>query len=116
MVRTPGLTGYREIHATSFVVESAQEVKSDISSIDALAIVKKAPGKRWKYRDHVEPVDRWHAGPMAEDLPEDFLDTGFEGRKGYDVAALNGILWEAVRQLSAKVDQLEKGGGNGPAH
>jgi hypothetical protein len=111
LVRTAGLAGYREIHATSFIVESQADVKTDLTDIPgALDLVAAIPSTMWQYKPFVEDSERWHVGPMADHLPEELVDYGIEGRRGYDVATLQGVLWEAVRQLTARVHALETPG------
>jgi hypothetical protein len=107
-VRTAGLAGFREIHASAFINESGRSVKKDFTELeDPLAIIRAAPASRWQYRDDIEPVDRWHVGPMADDLPEFLIDIGVDGREGVDQGSLLGVLWEAVRSLAGRVSALD---------
>jgi hypothetical protein len=113
-VRTAGLTGFREIHASSFINESGRAVKTDVTELaddeDPLVIIKGARSTRWKYRNDIEPVDRWHVGPMADDLPDFLVDIGVDGRPGVDLGSLLGVLWEATRTLADRVAALEHPG------
>lgn len=105
----------RPISATSFDVSSSRSVKHSVEPLpDALAMVRGAPSRRWKYRDTIEPVDRWHVGPMFEDLPDEVRihsdgtgEVEYERTGAASLPSMIGLLWEAVRHLADKVEALE---------
>jgi hypothetical protein len=106
--------GYKPIKASSFDVNSSKAGKKNVTALSgALDRVKKARSQKWKYANHIEEADRWHVGPMLEDLPAEVVVRAPEGATGHDaddgvsVPSLVGLLWEAVRELSAQVDALE---------
>ena len=99
--RSTAFTGNRSMGATAFNLLSMRESKRDIGPVEgALATVLSVPSRRWQYRDEVNPEDRWHYGPVLEDLPDELHTDIGEDQRGYDVASLLGVLWEAVRELA----------------
>ncbi len=95
--------------ASAFNVLSERAVKTDFADLDALGIVKDAKAQQWKYLDHIEAADRWHAGPMLEDLPERFHNRFDGDHMSYDIGTIQGIQWEALRLLIGRVEALENG-------
>ena len=118
-IRTNGFLGYQEIQAQAFTVSSEERFKKDIRDFDAVDIIKAAPAKQFKYKPEMAGQgDRWHFGPMAETLPDELVhatldptpipeDQTPETQLSVDVGALTGVTWEAVRQLTARVEALE---------
>jgi hypothetical protein len=106
-VIAPGGGAFRAILASAFTVSSARAVKEQLSGFDPFALIGGARAERFRYRGRSD--GQWHYGPMADDLPDELAQTFDDGTVGYDVAALNGVLWEAVRLLAGRVEVLERG-------
>jgi len=93
--------GYVEVHAADFIKVSSQRLKTDIRNLDfdPVQAVQNAPAYRWR-----RLVDgREGIGPLREDLPA----VTHVGASHVSEGSLVGILWEAVRQLSKRVADLE---------
>ncbi|MDP9870464.1 MULTISPECIES: phage baseplate assembly protein V [Streptosporangium] len=99
-------SGYVAMVATAFEIASTTELKERIRPLttDALAAVKAAPSYEWCYTSDHTSDSRLHVGPLLEDLPEVVQASA----STVDTGAVIGILWEAVRTLSAKVELLEQ--------
>jgi hypothetical protein len=106
-VIAPGGGAFRAILASAFTQSSARAVKEQLSGFDPFALIGGARAERFRYRGRND--GQWHYGPMADDLPDELAQTFDDGTIGYDVAALNGVLWEAVRLLAGRVEVLERG-------
>jgi hypothetical protein len=105
-VRNRGISAYRAIGASAFNVVSEGAAKQQVTDlIDPLAVVRNAPSKRYQYRPEVEDLDRWHHGPMLEDLPEEMRQTVGE-HQGVNIASEIGVLWGATGVLDGLVSQL----------
>jgi hypothetical protein len=93
-----GVTGNRSMGASSFVVLSQESTKERIGDIpNALDVVRRVKSKRWQFRDHINPEDQWHYGPVLEELPKELHMPIGNDQQGYDVVSLVGLLWQAFR-------------------
>lgn len=110
-IRTPDRLTYMPILASAFTVSSDSALKTrPTAAPDALAIIKAAPAKCWRYQTDEKTAKR--VGPMADDLPEwmqQVIEEEDGPHMGVDLARQNGLLWRAVEQLLERVEQLEKG-------
>jgi hypothetical protein len=113
LVRGRGFVSYQPITASAFTINTSEErFKVDVGDFDGVDVISRAPGKRYRYIDGETGDDHWHFGPMIESLPAELVrevwdsDTATEPRKTYDVAALTGVAWEAVRQLHERAKIL----------
>lgn len=110
-VKTPDRLTYMPILASAFTVSSDSALKTvPTAAPDALAIIKAAPAKCWRYLTDEKTAKR--VGPMADDLPEwmqQVIEEEDGPTMGVDLARQNGLLWRAVEQLLERVEQLEKG-------
>jgi hypothetical protein len=85
-------------------------LKTDLGPLpDTLALVSAIVPQAFRYGN--DPIRHW--GFVAQDVrsaigdhPVDVV-RGEEGRLGLDYGALTAMLWQAVRALAAKVQQLE---------
>lgn len=100
-------TTRRSIEASEFAVSSGRAGKRKIRDLDrsALDIVRAAPVKEWEYDDPTGAPAQRHVGPMAEDLPELLAKPGEDGPT-VGLRDQIGVLWAAISELAAKVDQL----------
>lgn len=117
--RSNGYLAYRDMLASAFTVSSEGRFKQQVQPVDAISIIKDAPGRQWKYIPEVDGGEHWHYGPMAENLPAEMLRTFRDGKPedvegpededklAVDIAALAGITWEGLRQLVERVEALE---------
>lgn len=97
-----------DVSAASFTSRSSIRYKENITSIeDALDIVKQLKGVHYSWKQD----SRKDIGLIAEDvqkiLPELVKTTG-ELAEGIDYGKLTAVLIEAVKELSTRVEQLEK--------
>lgn len=104
-------TAFQPINASAFNVSSDPASKTDIGEApDAVAIIKAAPAKRWRYK--TDPVATRRIGPMADDLPGWLVGKRPKrhkvapGEKYIDLARQNGVLWAAVGQQAQQIDDL----------
>jgi hypothetical protein len=100
-------TGTRPITASAFTLSSEEANKEQITEFDPWSIIRNAPSSKWQYKDRVEKGNAWHFGPMVEALPEELVHVMEQtfpepASKGYDLGALMGILWAAVRDLDER--------------
>jgi hypothetical protein len=95
---------------TSQTNVSTREAKRDIQplSFSALDVLTNAPAFHWKYKESIagDDSDRPHIGPVAEDLPDVLLVHDDNAPTGLDLTSQLGVMWEAIRELSTKVDEL----------
>lgn len=116
--RDGGDTTYVEMRASVFAVNSSEEVKTDITDPepDALGVVRGVPIKQWRYKaaprcsgdaDPEEPAPT-RIGPIAEDVPPVMGDATHPDaeERTVDLGASLWLLWQAVQELAAKVDDL----------
>lgn len=96
---------YVAMVATAFELSSARELKTDVSLLDfdALEAVEYAPSYSWRYRPEHSEDARLHVGPMLEEVPS----IAHASMTTLDSGSMLGILWEAVRKLSRRVEYLE---------
>jgi hypothetical protein len=103
------------MYASAFNVSSARRTKTDIRELRADVLTKFdiSAAQVWRYADDVaEQGDAawWHVGPMAEDLPPEFVKPGLAGSGYVNVDDKVGILWETLRrtraQLKSQITQL----------
>jgi hypothetical protein len=117
VVATNDGTDYVPFHCSTLVEHSSIITKQDIVDIDTHfdpdAVMAGAPGKGWRYRDDVDRDgdDAFvHFGPLAEDLPE-VMHRATNYRDGTAIGiSLDdkvGVIWETVRRLLSRVDQIE---------
>lgn len=103
------------IEASAFPVGSSRATKDQIEPVPfpALSAVESAPSYRWEYRadqtdgDGRPKVADRHVSPMAEDLPPEIVREDETGFLTVDIRDQLGVLWEAVRELSIKVEKLQ---------
>lgn len=103
---------YLAIRASAFTVSSDPATKTDRQPApDALAIIEAAPAATWRYLTDDDNVTR--VGPYADDLasvaPWMVGEDPQDGHLDVDLARMVGVLWTAVAQLAARIDELEKG-------
>jgi Domain of unknown function (DUF4082) len=102
---------YAPIWASAFTVGSARRTKTNIRDLDESKITKfdATPSTVWQYiTDVMAGRDRVHIGPMAEDLPQEFVRVAPEtGDVGIDLGDKIGIIWEVLRRTRVRLrDQL----------
>jgi hypothetical protein len=122
-IRDGALSTYRPIAASDFITRSSSESTKDVLGDvqGSLEAVCRTSIKRWRYKRDgqpsgvdattptedtttPDPVER--IGPMAEDVPE-VMAAWEDPEGGVNLAASLWTLWQAVQELSAKVDALE---------
>lgn len=102
---------------TAFASFSDENLKTDVTTIDdALSIVRNLRGVRFKYNDKARELNP-HAttdarvGVIAQEvekhLPEVIKQIDGEDYKRVEYENLTAVLIEAVKQLSARVEELE---------
>lgn len=102
-------------HNGSLIQQSSAAGKDDFAEIEggsALDVLRAAPSARWRRLG--SDIDE--VGPVAEDLPGWMRQTfdqpdDPEGEPRGDGVVLNselGLLWEAVRELDAELDELRR--------
>jgi len=114
MVTDADASSYKSIRASGFDVSSESRVKNNVEALDRpLAAVRRAPSRKWQYDADIEKADRWHVGPMHEDLPDEVKRPGNPAGEGevertgtVDLGSMIGLLWGAVSELADKVDAL----------
>lgn len=121
-ITNQAVNAFKPILASAFTVSSSRLGKKAIRNFDPFPILLGAPAQQWQYADEVEEGIAEHYGPMLEDLPES-LHRRLEGRPRLkpggradvvadweagedmgvvDLAAMVGVLWEAVRRLAQR--------------
>ncbi|TKK84691.1 hypothetical protein FDA94_29190 [Herbidospora galbida] len=97
-------SGYVPCVATVHEIASSVSLKHDIRDhdFDPFQVIKNAPVKVWKYVPEYSADQRDHMGPLLEQLPEEF-----RSGDNLDPQALVSVLWEAVHDLSIRVELLE---------
>ena len=90
-------SGYAPINASVFNVMSSLGLKTNVTplTIDALSIVGANGINAW---DMTDTKATGGIGLIADDMPD-----WIRSPDGYDVAGALAILWEAVKQLNAKL-------------
>jgi len=93
-----------DLNATSDI-----NLKKDIEVItDATGLIKQLNGVRFTWKEN----DRKSLGVIAQEveelLPELISERTDTGTKSVNYNGLVGVLIEAVKELSARVDELEK--------
>jgi hypothetical protein len=107
----------KPIVASNVSATSARAAKHSVEDVpDALAVVKGAKAQRWKYIPEIEAEDRWHVGPMFEDLAavpgmvvrigDPAAESTYERYGSVSLSSMLGIAWEATRVLAGNVDAL----------
>ena len=102
---------------TAFYNSSDQRLKTDVTTIDdALDIVNSMRGVRFKYNDTARELnpdvsEETQVGVIAQEveqhLPEVIKDSPFDDYKGVRYENITAVLIEAVKTLSARVEELE---------
>lgn len=102
---------------TAFYNASDQRLKTEITTIDdALEIVNSMRGVRFKYNDTARELNpdasqETQVGVIAQEveqhLPEVIKDSPFDNYKGVRYENITAVLIEAVKTLSARVEELE---------
>jgi hypothetical protein len=111
-------TGWGEIGARAFTVQSDARSKRNVTPVDALAVLDGIEAHTYEYI----PIERAkgdrtpiygktrHCGTMAQDwlerLPEAVTDSG-DGNLMLDYAAISAVTAQAVSELIARVKVLE---------
>src|SRR5690606_8589132 len=101
------------MNAAAYNPPSSRLIKVDEASIEAdpEAVVRAIESKQWRYTFQVDrdPDAPIHYSPIAEDVAEVLpsLVTVEAGVPTLDIRDVEGVLWEAVRRLIGRVDQLE---------
>lgn len=107
--RTTG--GYAPIYASSFVVGSSRDDKTDVAELgfSALAALGQARVTRWRYRDGVADAKE-RIGPMLEDLPALLHGQarGDGSSPGINVATYVALVHAGLAELAARVEALER--------
>ena len=88
---------------------SLRSMKADVHTFDPFPILLGAPSYDWRYKRNNTaelPIDRRYYGPMVEDLIDHPLLITKNG-ESIRQENMTGVLWEAVRQLTMRIDQLE---------
>lgn len=96
----------RRIQASDFVVYSGSESKVNIRDVpySSLDIVRNTPAKQWE-----RPVENseTYVGVIAEEMPDEItMSSGNTGEPIMSQTTTLGTLWNAIHELSAKVDDL----------
>lgn len=106
---------YGPIRASAYNIGSGKDVKQDFEdpSWSAMTVLRNAPSKKWRYKANYAPSQQQMMGPIAEDLPPEFvhqvrLGPGFAPTKSTDLLTLLGIVWQAIRDLDEELDDLRK--------
>jgi len=84
------------------------DYKTEITSIDdeeLLRAARRVPVYRWRYRPHLDPEQREHCGPLAEDFA---AAVGLGSGRDISVIDAIGLLLGAVRSLADRLDRLEQ--------
>lgn len=106
-VTSPDGVTFKPILASAFTVSSDAALKTKPTAApDALAIIKAAPAKHWRYKTDGRDVKR--IGPMAGDLPDWLAQVDeTDGTLGLDLARQSGLHHRAIEQLIELVDDLK---------
>lgn len=94
------------VKSGSFDATSSRKKKKDIEDYQesGLEIIKSLKIVTYKYKaDRKEQV---HIGVIAEDSPKEILSVD---RKGVSLTDSIGVIFKAVQELSARIEELEKG-------
>jgi hypothetical protein len=88
---------------------SGRALKTDIGEIpySALQVIRDNPSQRWAYTDVPDDEQRFHLGPMADDMPEEIRVVRQDGDLGVDTGSMIGLLWKAIEELQEKIDGME---------
>jgi len=95
------------MYATAFNVSSARKTKTDIRDLrpDVLDKFDASAAQVYRLTDDVaEHGDAawWHVGPMAEDLPPEFVKPGIAEHGYVNVDDKVGIVWEVMRRTRSR--------------
>jgi hypothetical protein len=97
---TSGWSSYLNVHATSLVPSSSQEVKEDIEDIRAainpLEVIRQAQARKYVQLD--APTRDPRVGIIAEELPEILVNRD-AAVPGIDLVQVVGTLWGAFNQV-----------------
>ena len=92
------------VYATDVDTPSSASLKEDIEpwDFDALSAVRHVPVNRFRWRDTGEAG----SGFVAEDMPDE-IQRESDGPLAVSQNSIVAWLWQAVRQLAARVEELE---------
>lgn len=101
-----------DMHANSYNYDSLQSIKKNITKFNknALNIVKEAELYEFNYRKEND-TDKKHIGFVIGDEDEKYktpVELISKSKDGIDAYSMVSVLWKAVQELSARVEQLEK--------
>ncbi len=113
-------TSFYGMKANAFIVSSGQDAKTDIEPladvVDALAAVRAAKPRRYRYRSDVARLGRkarHRFGVLAEEMPAELVAmtpsaSGPDLEKSLNLADWQGLSHAALGQLADVVDALEQ--------
>lgn len=101
-----------DMHANSYNYDSLQSIKKNITKFNknAVNIVKEAELYEFNYRKEND-TDKKHIGFVIGDEDEKYktpVELISKSKDGIDAYSMVSVLWKAVQELSARVEQLEK--------
>lgn len=101
---------YQAIAAAAFQVNSSRAdkvIEGDLGR-SASEIIRKAKPKKYRYREEVSASQSPVLGPMAEDLPAEFVEVDEDGPGTEFVNVLNlvGLLWQSNGEQQEEIDAL----------
>jgi hypothetical protein len=87
-----------------------------LAEAGALDKIRRTPIQRWKHKARpksdkaasAKVKNEEHIGPMVEEAPDEIVDRSEEGHEGLRVGAATFLAWQAIQELSEKVDELAK--------
>jgi len=97
-----GLFGALGSVAGAFI-PSSKEIKHGKQPVDALGAIREMPVEQWTYNEG-QGDGGTHVGPYAEDFQK---ATGVGDGKSIDAITMMGLTMGAVRELDAKVSQIQ---------
>lgn len=102
---------FAPIRASAFNVGSGETTKTGVGPVpfSALEVIRDNPSQRWRYRQEADKEHNYLIGPMGDHLPVEVrsVNENDPGDVKVNLAAMIGLLWKAIEELSEKVDQRE---------
>lgn len=99
------------VTAGDFVVGSDRKFKKEIESIpNAVELCKKMDGKSWTWDPTTTNLSGKAAGFIAQEIPEEIQYLVYKSERGLAIKyyAITGILVNAIKELSAQIDELKQ--------
>lgn len=99
--------------AMMYAMKSDVNAKEGIQQLEpgqALEMIEEIPVSEWQYKPgESKDGGQRHVGPMAQDVNQVVGERAAPGGTKIDLITMNGLNMAAIKDLSAKVDQLSSG-------